>query len=99
LANDFPSLEELHAADRNGLAYLTPEERNQELNLLYVAATRARQQLEPNAAVCSCSTARVRRLREQAHAGISASSQGLDGPAGVPAATMQRPASISADLA
>ena len=34
--------------------YLTAEERDQELHLLYVAVTRARQQLEPNAAVLSC---------------------------------------------
>jgi hypothetical protein len=31
----------------------------QELHLLYVAVTRARQQLEPNAAVRSCLTARA----------------------------------------
>jgi hypothetical protein len=54
LADDFPSLEELHAADRDGIPYLTAEERDQELHLLYVAATRARQQLEPNGAVRSC---------------------------------------------
>ena len=42
-ATDFPGLEELHAADRDGVPYLTPEERDQELHLLYVAATRARQ--------------------------------------------------------
>ncbi len=54
LADDFPSLEELDAADRDGLPYLTPEERDQELHLLYVAVTRARQQLEPNDAVRSC---------------------------------------------
>ena len=56
---DFPSLEELDAADRDGLPYLTPEERDQELHLLYVAATRARQQLEPNDAVRSCLAARA----------------------------------------
>ena len=54
LAADFPRLEELDAVDRDGLPCLTPEERDQELHLLYVAATRARQQLEPNAAVLSC---------------------------------------------
>ena len=54
LANDFPNLEELDARDQDGLPYLTPEERDQELHLLYVAGTRARQQLEPNAAVRSC---------------------------------------------
>jgi superfamily I DNA/RNA helicase len=54
LAGDFPNLEELDAADGDGLPYLTPEERDQELNLLYVAATRARQQLEVNEAVRSC---------------------------------------------
>jgi hypothetical protein len=53
LAGDFWGLEELHAADRDGLPCLTPEERDQELHLLYVAATRARQRLEPNAAVRS----------------------------------------------
>jgi hypothetical protein len=31
LADDFPSLEELDAADGDGLPYLTPEERDQEL--------------------------------------------------------------------
>ena len=59
LADDFPSLEELHAADGDGMPYLTPEERDQELHLLYVAATRARQQLEPNEAVRSCLAAEV----------------------------------------
>jgi F-box protein, helicase, 18 len=54
LAGDFLSLEELDTLDRDGLPYLTPEERDQELHLLYVAVTRARQQLEPNAAVRSC---------------------------------------------
>ena len=53
LASDFPSLEELHARDQDGLPYLTPEERDQELHLLYVAVTRTRQQLELNAAVRS----------------------------------------------
>ena len=54
LADDFPTLEELDAADGDRIPYLTPEERDQELHLLYVAATRARQQLEPNGAVRSC---------------------------------------------
>jgi superfamily I DNA/RNA helicase len=54
LADDFPSLEELDALDQDGLPYLTPEERDQELHLLYVAVTRARQQLEVNEAVQSC---------------------------------------------
>jgi hypothetical protein len=54
LASDFPSLEELDAADGDGMPYLTAEERDQELHLLYVAATRARQQLELNEAVRSC---------------------------------------------
>jgi hypothetical protein len=54
LADDFPSLEELDAEDVDGLPYLMPEERDQELHLLYVAATRARQQLELNEAVRSC---------------------------------------------
>ena len=54
LADDFPGLEELHALDRDGVPYLTPEERDQELHLLYVAATRARRGLEPNAAVRGC---------------------------------------------
>jgi F-box protein, helicase, 18 len=54
LAGDFWGLEELQAVDRDGVPYLTPEERDQELHLLYVAATRARQRLEPNAAVRSC---------------------------------------------
>jgi hypothetical protein len=35
LAGDFPSLDELHALDRDGLPHLTPEERDQELHLLY----------------------------------------------------------------
>jgi superfamily I DNA/RNA helicase len=54
LGADFPGLGELHAAGRDGVPRLTPEERDQELHLLYVAATRARQQLEPNDAVRSC---------------------------------------------
>ena len=54
LADDFPRLEELDALDQDGLPYLTPEERDQELNLLYVAVTRARQQLELNEAGRSC---------------------------------------------
>ena len=57
LAGDFLGLEELDAADGDGLPYLTPEERDQELHLLYVAVTRARQQLELNEAGRSCSTA------------------------------------------
>ena len=59
LAGDFPSLGELQAVDRDGRPSLTPEERDQELHLLYVAATRARQQLEPNAAVWSCRAGRA----------------------------------------
>src|SRR5689334_8754359 len=58
LADDFPSLAELDAADPDGAPWLTPEERDQELHLLYVAATRARRRLEPNEAVRSCSAAR-----------------------------------------
>src|SRR3954453_6000746 len=54
LAGDFPGLGELHAADRDGVPYLTPEERDQERHLLYVAAPRARQQLEPHDAVPAC---------------------------------------------
>jgi hypothetical protein len=42
------------ALDQDGLSHLTPEERDQELHLLYVAVTRARQQLELNDAVRSC---------------------------------------------
>jgi superfamily I DNA/RNA helicase len=63
LAPDFPSLEELHAVDRDGLPCLTPEERDQELHLLYVAATRARGQLEANAAVRGCCAAWAGRAR------------------------------------
>jgi superfamily I DNA/RNA helicase len=54
LADDFPGLEELGAADREGVPLLTPEGRDQELHLLYVAATRARRGLEPNEAVRGC---------------------------------------------
>src|SRR4051812_45616243 len=57
LAPDFPTLSELGAADPDGLPRLTAEERDQELHLLYVAATRARWRLEPNEAVRSCLTA------------------------------------------
>ena len=46
------------------MPHLTPEERDQELHLLYVAATRARQQLEPNDAVRSCLAGRVALQRE-----------------------------------
>ena len=59
LGADFPGLDELHAADRDGVPQLTPEERDQELHLLYVAATRAMRQLEPNDAVRGCLAARV----------------------------------------
>ena len=59
LAADFPRLEELQAVDREGRPCWTPEERDQELHLLYVAATRACQQLEPNAAVLSCLATRA----------------------------------------
>jgi hypothetical protein len=61
LASDFPSLEELDAADGDGVPYLTPEERDQELSLLYVAVTRARQQLELNEAVRSCLSPQTER--------------------------------------
>jgi superfamily I DNA/RNA helicase len=64
LANDFPSREELDAVDRDGLPYLTPEERDQELHLLYVAVTRARQQLELNEAVRSCLVERATAHRQ-----------------------------------
>jgi superfamily I DNA/RNA helicase len=63
LAGDFWGLEELQAVDRDGVPYLTPEERDQELHLLYVAATRARQRLEPNAAVRSCLAGRAATQR------------------------------------
>src|SRR4051794_34054283 len=65
LGADFPGLGELHAADRDGVPCLTPEERGQELHLLHVAATRARQQLEPNDAVRSCLAARAERIAPQ----------------------------------
>src|SRR3954452_18715113 len=51
---DCPSLDELDATDTNGMPRLAAEERDQELHLLYVAATRARRRLEPNDAVRSC---------------------------------------------
>ena len=57
LASDFPRLAELHALDQDGLPYLTSEERDQELHLLYVAATRARRGLEPNGAIRDCLSA------------------------------------------
>jgi UvrD-like helicase C-terminal domain len=59
LAEDFPSLEELDGVDAAGAPRLTAEERDQELHLLYVAATRARQRLELNAAVRSCLAGRA----------------------------------------
>ena len=61
LADDFPTLGELDAADREGVAWLTAEERDQELHLLYVAATRAMLRLEPNEAVRGCLAARAGR--------------------------------------
>ena len=64
LASDFPSLEELNTLDQDGLPYLTPEERDQELHLLYVAVTRTRQQLELNAAVRSCLAGRATARQE-----------------------------------
>ena len=55
LAPDFPSLPELDArGPGRGAAADAAEERDQELHLLYVAATRARRRLEPNQAVGSC---------------------------------------------
>src|SRR3954452_24887811 len=54
LAPDFPSLPELDAADPDGVPRLTAGERDQELHLLYVPATRARRRLEPNEPVRSC---------------------------------------------
>ena len=54
LAEDFPGLNELDARDREGAPLLAPAERDQELQLLYVAATRARLGLEPNRAVRGC---------------------------------------------
>jgi hypothetical protein len=54
LAEDFPSLPELDGLDPDGAPRLTAGERDQELHLLYVAATRARRRLEPNQAVRSC---------------------------------------------
>jgi len=42
--------------------HLTPEERDQELHLLYVAATRAMRQLEPNDAVRGCLATQVGRV-------------------------------------
>ena len=48
------ALPELDTAGPDGVPWLTPEERDQEQHLLYVAATRARHRLEPNGAVGSC---------------------------------------------
>jgi hypothetical protein len=45
--------------------HLTPEERDQELHLLYVARTRAMRQLEPNDAVRGCLAARMERYIHQ----------------------------------
>ena len=50
--------QELDATDQDGAPYFTAEERDQELHLLYVAATRARRRLEPNEGVRSCLAAR-----------------------------------------
>jgi UvrD-like helicase C-terminal domain len=54
LADDFPDLRELGATGREGVPLLAPEGRDQELHLLYVAATRARRGLEPDRAVRGC---------------------------------------------
>ena len=54
LAPDFPTLDELDGPDPDGAPWLSAEERDQELHLLYVAATRARRRLEPNQAAKSC---------------------------------------------
>src|SRR5690242_8454348 len=54
LADDFLTLPELDASGADGVPWLTPEERDQGLHLLYVAATRARRRLEANGAVRSC---------------------------------------------
>ena len=65
LASDFPSLSELDALDPDGVPRFTAEERDQELHLLYVAATRARRRLEPNEAVRSCLAARPGPVAER----------------------------------
>ena len=55
LAEDVPSLEDLDARDdKTGRPHYSEEERDQELNLLYVATTRAIQRLQVNEAVKSC---------------------------------------------
>src|SRR3954469_8105990 len=54
LAPDFPTLPELDAADPDGMPRLARGERDQQLHLLYGAATRPGRRLEPNQAVRSC---------------------------------------------
>ena len=84
LGADFPGFDELHAADQDGVPHLMPEERDQELNLLYVAATRTMRQLEPNDAVRGCPpherdrsrcTARIGSCRRRSSPHNCASSQ------------------------
>ena len=53
-APDITGHDELDATDADGEPRLTAGERDQELHLLYVAATRARRRLEPNEAVRGC---------------------------------------------
>ncbi|WP_448208219.1 UvrD-helicase domain-containing protein [Azospirillum sp. sgz302134] len=64
LAEDFPTLQDLEAFGRDGLPRYTPAERDAELNLLYVAATRGQLHLQANEAVRSC-VARVQAFRQR----------------------------------
>lgn len=70
LEDDFPTLEELDETDAHGRPCYTAKERDQELHLLYVAATRARSTLVPNEAVRSCALA-WRRGGETIAAGMA----------------------------
>lgn len=54
LCDDFKTLDELHEVDLNGRPKYTVEERDAEINLLHVAVTRGRYEVELNEAVRSC---------------------------------------------
>lgn len=65
LADDFPTLADLDAVDKEGRPKLAPEERDQELHLLYVASTRPTALLQPNTAVRSCVAATLDGMRRR----------------------------------
>ena len=76
LAEDFPGLDEPGAVGPDGVPLLGAGERDQELHLLYVGATRARRGLEPNRAVRGCLRAAGAGTREGPADGTATSREG-----------------------